>query len=70
MPRVIIKYIPIEMLWVLPVLITFSACGNWATAVQNPAMYPIITISNVIDIFLCKSSKKIRTAQNNAECAN
>jgi len=69
-PNVIIKYIPIDMLWVFPDLMTFSACGNWATAVQNPAMYPIITISNVIDLIFCKSSKKIRPAQNNAECAD
>jgi len=70
MPRVIIKYIPIDMLWVLPDLITLTACGNWATAVQNPAMYPIITISNVIELIFCKSNKKIRPAQNNPECAD
>jgi len=69
-PNVIIKYIPTEMLWVLPVLMTFRACGNCANAVQNPAIYPIIIISNVIDIFFCKSKKKIRPAQNRVECAN
>ena len=68
-PMVIIQYIPIEMLWVSPVLITFAACGNCAIAVQKPAMYPITTISNVIDIIFCKSNKKIRLAQKQLICA-
>ena len=68
-PRVMIKYIPNEMLSVSPVLMTFRAWGNWAIAVQKPAMYPIITISNVISVIFCKSSKKIRPAQNWAVCA-
>jgi len=68
-PKVMIKYIPSEMLWVLPVLMTFMAWGNWAKAVQTPAIYPIIIISIVIDIILCKSSKKIRPAQNVVKCA-
>src|ERR1035437_5732527 len=70
MPKVIIEYIPSEILLVSPVLITFIACGNWAKAVHIPAMYPIITISNVIEIIFCKSSKKIRPAQKEVKCAN
>jgi hypothetical protein len=64
------RYIPNEILSVLPVFITFKACGNWATAVQKPAMYPIKTISNVINVIFCKSSKKKRLAQKGEVCAN
>jgi len=63
-------YIPNEMLSVFPVLMTFIACGNWATAVQKPAIYPMSTMSNVINVIFCKSSKKIRPAQNRVICAN